>query len=106
MTASSYYDDWFKPEYAVDDNNATLWRAFNTNWGRGGHQDEWLQIDLGKPQKFSEVWTQFEYATFFYQYKIETSLDAQHWTLFADRTQNTMQGSPMIDTPLPSKGRG
>ena len=97
VTASSYYDDWFKPEYAVDDNNATLWRAFNTNWGRGGHQDEWLQIDLGKPQKFSEVWTQFEYATFFYQYKIETSLDAQHWTLFADRTQNTMQGSPMID---------
>ena len=96
-SASSYYDEWFRPEYAVDDNNATLWRAANTNWGRGGHQDEWLQIDLGKPQKFSEVWTQFEYATFFYQYKIETSLDGSQWTLFADRTQNAMQGSPMID---------
>ena len=97
VTASSYYDEWFKPEYAVDDNNATLWKARNTNWGQGKHQDEWLQIDLGKPQKFNEVWMQFEYATFFYQYKIETSLDGQQWTLFTDRTNNTMQGSPMID---------
>ena len=31
VTASSYYDEWFKPEYAVDDNNATLWKACNTN---------------------------------------------------------------------------
>ena len=97
VTASSYYDKWFCPEYAVDDNNATLWKARNTNWGRGSHQDEWLQIDLGKPMRFNEVWTQFEYATFFYQYKIETSLDGQRWTLYADRTDNTMQGSPMID---------
>ena len=97
VTASSYYDDWFRPEYAVDDNNATLWKARNSNWGRGSHQDEWLQIDLGKPMKFHEVWTQFEYATFFYQYKIETSLDGKRWTLYTDRTSNTMQGSPMID---------
>ena len=97
VTASSYYDKWFCPEYAVDDNNATLWKARNTNWGQGSHQDEWLQIDLGKPMKFNEVWTQFEYATFFYQYKIETSLDGKRWTLYTDRTSNTMQGSPMID---------
>ena len=97
VTASSYYDDWFRPEYAVDDNNATLWKARNSNWGRGSHQDEWLQIDLGKPMKFNEVWTQFEYTTFFYQYKIETSLDGKRWTLYTDRTSNTMQGSPMID---------
>ena len=97
VTASSYYDDWFKPEYAVDDNNATLWKAAGTNWASGRHQDEWLQIDLGRTERFSEVWTQFEYATFFYQYKIETSADGTQWTLFADRTANTMQGSPMID---------
>ena len=77
VTASSYYDEWFKPEYAVDDNNATLWKARNTNWGREGVQQnvEWLQIDLGGVKKFTEIWTQFEYATFFYQYLIETSLD-------------------------------
>ena len=97
VTASSYYDEWFKPEYAVDDNNATLWKARNTNWGKGKHRDEWLQIDLGKPMKFNEMWTQFEYATFFYQYRIETSTDGKQWTLYADRTDNTMQGSPMID---------
>lgn len=99
VTASSYYDDWFAPSYAVDDNNATLWKASSSNWGHGGRksQPEWLQIDLGKAVSFNEVWTQFEYATFFYQYKIETSLDGHHWTLYADRSDNTTQGSPMID---------
>jgi hypothetical protein len=99
VTASSYYDEWFRPEYAVDDNNATLWKASATNWGQNGgrHHDEWLQIDLGSKQRFNEIWTQFEYATFFYQYKVETSVDGQTWTLFADRMQSTMQGSPMID---------
>ena len=99
VTASSYYDEWFKPDYAVDDNNATLWKAAGTNWGQGGKSGkrEWLMIDLGKAKRFREIWTQFEYATFFYQYLIETSLDGNQWTLFADRTSNTLQGSPMID---------
>lgn len=97
VTASSYYDDWFKPEYAVDDNNATLWKAANTNWTADKQHSEWLQIDLGRVQKFNEIWTQFEYATFFYQYKIETSLDGQQWVTYADRSENTMQGSPMIN---------
>ncbi|MBR3435552.1 MAG: family 43 glycosylhydrolase, partial [Bacteroidales bacterium] len=95
-TASSYYDDWFKPEYAVDDNNGTLWKARRTNWD-GGKHNEWLQIDLGKPTKFNEVWIQFEYPTFFYQYMIETSVDGKKWSVYADRTGNTLQGSPMID---------
>ena len=97
VTASSYYDEWFKPEYAVDDNNATLWKAAKCNWDSKERHDEWLQIDLGQPMTFNEVWTQFEYATFFYQYKIETSADGKQWTLYADRSNNTMQGSPMID---------
>lgn len=100
VTASSFYDDWFKPEYAVDDNNATLWKARRCIWDSpksSTPHEEWLQIDLGRSMKFNEIWTQFEYATFFYQYKIETSLDAKEWTLYADKTDNTMQGSPMID---------
>ena len=97
VIASSYYDEWFKPEYAVDDNNGTLWKAARCNWDSKNRHDEWIQIDLGRVQTFNEVWTQFEYPTFFYQYKIETSIDGQSWTLFADRTDNTMQGSPMID---------
>ena len=96
VTASSYYDEWFKPEYAVDDNNGTLWKARRTNWDPENH-NEWLQIDLGKTTGFSEVWIQFEYSTFFYQYFIETSVDGRKWTIYSDRRDNTMQGSPMID---------
>ena len=96
-TASSYYDETFRPEYATDDNNATLWKARHGNWDGDAHHDEWLQIDLGRSMTFNEVWTQFEYATFFYQYRIETSADGQTWTLYADRTTNRQQGSPMID---------
>ncbi len=98
ISASSYYDEWFKPEFAVDDNNATLWKARHGNWDKkGARNDEWIIIDLGKTQKFSEIWTQFEYATFFYQYKIETSTDGAVWNLYADKTGNKQQGSPMID---------
>lgn len=91
VTASSVYSEWFKPEYATDDNNATLWRAGRCNG------EEWLCIDLGETKRFNQIWTQFEYATFFYQYKIETSSDGKSWTVYADRTDNTCQGSPMID---------
>jgi len=99
VTASSYYDDWFKPEYAVDDNNGTMWKARHANWdtASGKRNEEWLQLDLGKAKKINEIWTQFEYPTFFYQYKLETSVDGKTWTVYADRTDNTMQGSPMID---------
>ena len=91
-TASSFYSNDFRPDYATDDNNATLWRPATCN-GR-----DYLQIDLGEPVEFSEVQIQFEFATFYYQYKIETSSDGQQWTLYADHTGNTQPGSPMIDT--------
>lgn len=91
VTASSYNCEDFKPEYAVDDNNGTLWRSKN-NQG-----EAWIQIDLGKETQFNQVWIQFEYTTFFYQYKIETSSDGQSWKLYADKTDNTDAGSPMIE---------
>jgi len=91
VTASSRYSDWFKPEYAVDDNNGTLWRAANC------HEQAWLQIDFGQPTHFNQVFTQFEYATFFYQYRLETSLDGENWKVYADKTENRYAGSPMVD---------
>lgn len=92
-TASSTYSDWFRPEYVVDDNNGTLWRAADV----AALKDAWLQIDLGKAQKINTVLTQFEFTTFFYQYLIETSVDGKAWSVFADKRDNTQQGSPMID---------
>jgi len=89
--ASSFYDDNFKPEYATDDNNGTLWKP-NNNVGPA-----WLQVDLGKVQPIRSVHTQFEYATWYYQYKIEFSIDGKNWKLYADRSKNTEHGSPMLD---------
>lgn len=91
VTVSSVLGDDFKAEYAVDDNNATLWRPAN-NLGAS-----WLQIDLGKVQKFNQVWLQMEYPTFFYQYKVETSVDGSVWNMYADKTQNRNAGSPLIE---------
>ena len=92
VTASSEYSEWFKASYAVDDNNATMWRARNCN------DPAWLQIDLGRSSRFNEIFTQFEYATFFYQYKIEVSDDGKNWKMYSDKTENIIQGSPMVDT--------
>ena len=80
VRASSCYDDNFRAEYAVDDNNGTLWRP------RGMGQ-EWLEIDLGSSREIQTVWTQFEYGTQFYQYLI----------VFADKRNNHLAGSPMVD---------
>ena len=90
VKASSCYDDNFRAEYAVDDNNGTLWRP------RGMGQ-EWLEIDLGSSREIQTVWTQFEYGTQFYQYLIETSVDGKHWSVFADKRNNHLAGSPMVD---------
>ena len=74
VRASSFYDADFCPEYAVDDNNGTLWRP------RGMGQ-EWIEVDLGVAQQIQTIWTQFEYGTQFYQYLIETSVDGKHWSI-------------------------
>lgn len=90
VAVSSFYNDWFKPEYAVDDNNATLWRPRTCG-------EEWVEIDLEKPEQIERILTQFEYATSYYQYIIETSLDGRHWQTYSDRRNNTLAGSPMVD---------
>lgn len=90
VTASSYYDGNFRPEFAVDDNNGTLWRP-------AGMDQEWLEIDLGRPERIRTVLTQWEYGTQFYQYLIETSTDGDTWEIFADKRSNRLAGSPMTD---------
>lgn len=89
--SSAGYDYIYSSENAVDDNNGTLWKAANSN------TPQWLMVDLGKVQNLKRVMMQFEYPTFYYQYKLEVSIDGRHWTLFSDRTANRRCGSPMID---------
>ncbi|WP_113653145.1 family 43 glycosylhydrolase [Pedobacter namyangjuensis] len=90
-TASSFYSADFKSSFATDNNNGTLWKP------KDNVSEAWLQLDLGKVSMVKSVHTQFEYATWFYQYKISTSVDGKTWKTFADRTKNTIHGSPMID---------
>ena len=87
----SGYDYKYLPENTVDDNNGTLWKAASADMPQS------LVIDLGKILNVKRVMTEFEYPTYYYQYKIETSTDGIHWNLFSDKTSNYRSGSPMID---------
>ncbi len=88
---SSEYDYRYKPEYAFDDNNATMWKAADNTFPQS------LILDLGETRMIKRVATQFEFATYYYKYKIEYSNDNINWQLFADRSENRIPGSPMID---------
>jgi F5/8 type C domain. len=56
-----------------------------------------MELDLGTVQTVQRIWTQFEYATSYYQYIIETSADGKEWNVFADKRNNVLAGSPMTD---------
>ncbi|MEH3113864.1 family 43 glycosylhydrolase [Pedobacter terrae] len=90
-SASSSYDEHFKAEFAFDDDNGTLWK------GKSNVEPAWVQVDLGKIHPVKSIHTQFEYATWYYQYKIMYSADGKNWKVYADRSKNTQHGSPMID---------
>ena len=91
VTASSAYNTDFKPEFAVDNNNGTLWKPSNNT------TESWLKIDLGVLKTVRNIQTQFEYATWYYQYLIEYSVNGDVWKVYADKSKNTIHGSPMID---------
>lgn len=92
ITASSYYSADYQPSFAADDNNGTLWKPARNDTG-----EEWLQIDLGKLTRIQTILTQFEYATWYYQYRIEYSADGKNWAMFTDKQNNHWHGSPYID---------
>jgi xylan 1,4-beta-xylosidase len=98
VTASSDYhikipavDYSYAPAYAVDDNNATMWKAGSNSMP----QD--LTIDLGSVKPIKRVMTQFEFAGYYYQYTLMYSTDGKKWSMYADRSANRTPGSPMID---------
>lgn len=87
----SYIDYKYLPEYAIDDNNGTMWKAGDNL------EPHSLVVDLGREKNIKRVMIQFEYPTFYYQYKIEYSSDSTSWLVFADKTANRRSGSPTID---------
>ncbi len=92
VTASSFYSDEYKPEFAADDNNGTLWKSKDNSAAPA-----WLQVDLGAITSVKKVLTQFEYATWYYRYFIEYSINGKDWQIFADKRDNRWHGSPAVD---------
>ncbi|GHT51971.1 endo-1,4-beta-xylanase [Bacteroidia bacterium] len=77
--------------HAFDEHIESMWAAATGNSG------EWLQIDLGEKKQINAIQVNFAdvdftirapHAPFNYQYYIEASDDAQHWTRIIDRTDN------------------
>ena len=67
------------PEYALDHNHASLWRAADNSYPQS------FTVDLGEVRSFSEVHTTFEYPTLSYQYHIEVSEDGVSWKTHTDK---------------------
>lgn len=91
VRASSFYNNDFRPSFMVDNNNGTLWRAKN-NQGPA-----WIAIDLGRDELVQTISIQFEYPTYAYQYRLETSMDGHSWTTFVDRSDNSRWASPIVE---------
>lgn len=89
--SKSGYDYTYSAENAVDNNNGTLWKAASSTL------PQTLTVDLGKMQHVKRITTEFEYPTFYYQYKLEVSADNKSWKLFSDKTTNRRPGCPLID---------
>ncbi len=97
-TASSFYhlkslkyDYEYQSSFAIDENNSTMWKATDNSL------PQHLIVDLGKEKRVRRVMTYFEFASYYYQYKIEYSADGKHWQIYADKSANLTSGSPMID---------
>lgn len=87
----SGYDYIYEPGNAVDNDNGSLWKAANS------HLPQTLTVDLGKVQNVKRIATEFEYPTFYYQYRLEVSTDGKKWSLYSDKTGNRRAGCPMLD---------
>jgi xylan 1,4-beta-xylosidase len=84
-------DYTYRAAFATDDNNGTLWKAGSTSLPQS------LTIDLGAPVPVKRTLIEFEYPTYYYEYRTEYSVDSISWTVFSDRTANRSSGCPMID---------
>ncbi|UII26180.1 family 43 glycosylhydrolase [Fulvivirga maritima] len=91
VKASSQYSEDFQAAYAVDNNYGTLWMPASDDY------TPTLEVDLGSEKDIKRTRIAFQYATHFFQYLIEYSLDGKTWQVYADKRNNIQDGSPMTD---------
>jgi hypothetical protein len=89
-TASSALEQ-FPIKNAFDENIRTWWSATS------GNQDEWLQVDLGKPCRIDALQINFadqgvtnlgRMTVDFYRYTVQLSDDGTHWNRVLDRSDS------------------
>lgn len=69
--------------YAVDGDGGTYWAAKALEF------PQWLQVDLGKPERLSGSRIEWTTGKEVYHYKLEGSSDAKTWKPLVDGSQNT-----------------
>ena len=91
-TATSVRGAAYIPEYALDHNNASKWRAADNQY------PQTLTVDLGGTFPIARTETSFEYTTLAYKYRIETSLNGREWETYVDKTAAfPVVVSPQVD---------
>lgn len=88
--ASLGTSEW-KADYAVDNNNGTLWQASSLD-------AQFLKVDLGEVKTIGRIETFFEYHTVAYRYRIEYSTDGETWQTYSNRMQNQNLAAPQVDS--------
>ncbi len=86
--ASSVTGATYSASQAVDGFIHTKWVASNSQLPQS------LTVDLTQNVHVSRVETVFEHVNSSYAYKIESSMDGINWSLFADRSTNTVINFP------------
>jgi putative membrane-bound dehydrogenase-like protein len=72
---------------AIDGKADTRWCASSDA------KNEWLEIDLGKPEKLTGCRLVWEGDNAVYKYKVEGSPDGKEWKTLVDGTRNEQQGT-------------
>ncbi len=63
----------------------------------GPNENEWLQVDLGKPQTLTGFRIDWEANHSAYRYKIEGSTDGKEWKVLTDASKNDKNGASEQD---------
>jgi putative membrane-bound dehydrogenase-like protein len=64
----------------------------STRWcANGGSPNEWIQVDMEKPQSMASIRLHWEQEKNAYRYKVDVSKDAENWTTIIDQSRNRRQ---------------
>jgi galactosylceramidase len=84
---------------AFDGNSLSGWKAGHSNG------PQWLQVDLGDLYEIVRIETYTDSAAYVHKYRIDCSTDGQNWSLFSDKTNNSVPRIPCYIDKKEAKAR-